>query len=1218
MRSVKLPLEGELPAELLVPSVRLDHIVDGSGEGSLLRYLLAVHLGGFRLFESAAKASAWRERESFGNEEFSRRLAAALGEPLEGFDPEQIDLFLRSPARRRGPFEPDRLAERLAVRLAVAARSGTPGALMRSVCETIGSALCASFTDWSEMYADPRRAKRCIDEALAEIAPGLPSLDVELGDPGARSPVAFDPALVLEGPWPDDDAVALRIVVARGAREARLQGRVPRSAGFVSIAQDYLLTRGENAVSWLFNRGWKQFREADPVELLGLHGAPESALEGFRRIVDAARALPVDPPLFAIRDYASFRRRFGWRFRTWVSQDVSRLIALRARAASAEQATSRAIDRAKSGTSEIQAALDARQRSVQDLLRLCDRFLGAEPASPRAQDASALESVLVGLDAIDEAFRHRFGTADRGARPGPRARADGRPASPVPLDDGRWQALPGLPEERGDPCPGARELAARFEALLRLQASILAAAVRPFPGGKEAWLKRREQLEQRRLPPGTPPERLRAHAVRRALQQLLELARILPEHLSDVVRTAFQEEGALTDESLLNRLFVSRQGRLFQPLRSVSRHRPIVVDEQLAAGADWFGLLLRLEHLAGDRIREGAAPADIQALIAVRELRSQWHLDAGPDEIETLAGEFRQPCLAAGAPPAIHAGLRGDARGGRVSRVALREAARWVSDELFALLPSATQPVWTLRHSFTRLRSVGLFYVPKDRAWRVPSRYLDAKGPVGEAARLGLLGEIGADENGTSAAVAPAVCLAKLLSRPVLDLPAVHAMRQIPHDWYLAVGFADAQGEVQTGLPVEQCPLGSAGAGLGRRSGVLRLVGPGTRKAPLDRLLVDQRISVGDATLVLEWRFEQTFRLDAQRNSFTLERRLSRGDVFASLPFSDASALDDRVALVDRMLAVDLGSKGFSWAVFDLRAHYGNAAVPRRRGEVPGLLATGTEHVPTLHALARAAVRAGSGAGSSARARSLGMQRVERLHVHAVADACRRLELLCARFEAFPVLESLRGAFDGGTPLTYAYSAIVRRYTYSPLPSHLRERSQHWFGGEQWTHPYLHARGACDGVPGRRPARPGPVHLFPGASVDPAGTSQACPWCGRNPISALRALRGHWSPGPKGEVAVADGTVRIGRGSDAGATVAFRRRSEDWGEAARVDRYVAQAKANLRSAIAGGGGRSRYRCLYEDCGRTGDADEIAAINVGRKFLADRMALSCQAPIEESA
>ena len=1218
MRSVKLPLEGELPPDLLDASVRLDHIVDGSGEESLLRYLLAVHLGGFRLFESVAKARAWCERGAFGNEEFSRRLAEALGEPLEGFDPEQIDLFLRSPARRRGPFAPDQVAQRLGVRLAVSARSGVQGGLMRSVCERIGSALCASFEDWSDMYADPRRAKRCIDQALAEIAPGLPSLDVELREPGARSPLAFDPALVMEGPLPDDDAAALRIVLARGAREARMQGRAPRSAGFVSVAQDYLLTRGENAMSWLFNRGWKQFREADPVELLRIYDAPGAALEGFRRIVRAARALPVEPPLFSIRDYASFRRRFGWRLRTWVSQDMSRLAALRARAESAQQATSLAIDRAIPGASEVQAALEARRRSLRDLVGLCDRFLGEDPASPTAQDAAALELVVLGLDAIDDAFRRRFGRAERVALHGRRASAHSLTTSPVPLDEGRWQAPPGLPKERGDPFSAAWELAARIEDLLKLQASILESAVGPTTGGAAAWLARREQLEQRRLPPGTPSERVRAQAMRRAMQQLLELARILPEHLRDVVRKAFHEEGVLTDASLLNRLFVNRQGRLFQPLRSASRHRPIPVDEQSAAGADWFGLLRRLESLAGERIQNGSGSQDIQALIAVRELRSQWHLDAGPDEIETVPGQYRQSCLAAAVPPAIQAGMLGDARGGRVSRAAMREAARWVSDELSALLPGATQPTWTLRHSFTRLQSVDLLYVPKERAWRVPSRYLDAKGPVGEAARLGLFGEVGADETGTDAAVSPAAALTKLLSRPVLDPPAVHALRQIPHDWYLAVGFAGAQGEVRTGLPLAQCPLGSEGAAIGRHSGVLRLVGPGTRKAQLDRLLVDQRISVGDPTLVLEWRFGQTFRLDAQRNRFSLERRLLRGDLFASLPFSDASDLDDRVSLVDRMLAIDLGSRGFSWALFDLGAHYENAAGPRGRGAVPGLLATGTEYVPAMRALARAAARAGS--GSLSRARRGAAQRIERLHVHAVADTCRMLELLCARFEAFPVLESLRGAFDGGAPLTYAYSAIVRRYSYSALPSHQRERSQHWFGGEQWTHPYLHSRGGREGLPGRRAARPRPVHLFPGASVDPSGTSQTCPRCERNPISALRALRGSWSPGQQGRIAVADGTVRIGRGrvDDGRANIASRRRSEDWGEGARVDRHIVQAKASLRVAIAGGGDKTLYRCLYEDCGCTGDADEFAAINVGRKFLADRAILSHQSPIEEPA
>lgn len=1215
VRTVKMPLDVELSPELLEPSVRLSQVLDGSGHGSLLRLLLTTHLAGFRLFESVAKASAWRQRSAFGNEEFVRRLESALGEPLRGLDPEQIDLFLRSPVRKAGPFEPAVLGDRLAVRLAVSVRAGPPGERLRSVCDRLASGLCAAFPDWSAMYADPRRAKRCIDQALAGIAPGLPSLDVELPSSGGiDAPIAFDPALVVQGPWPEEDLVALRIVLSRGAREARLQGRAPAAGGFISIAQDYLLTRGENALSWLFNKGWLAFRDADPRELARAHDAPEAAQDGFRRLVDAARALPARPPLFSIRDYASFRRRFGWRMRTWIAQDLRRLLKLRERAAEEGGVTSAAISAMPPGPSELGAALLARHRSLEDLLKVCDRFLGAEPSDPTANDAAALDSLVAGLDALDDAFRSRFGTGagasarEAGSRRADAGRSASQPGLPLPIGEVRWKTPTGLPEHEADPTASARTLAGRFDSLFRLQAALLSEALASARGGHSAWLATRERLEARRLPRDLPADRVRAFAVRRALQELMELARALPEPLRLAVQSAFRAAGVLDDARTLNRLFVNRQGRLFVTSRSTWRHGAVAIDELAAARADWFALLLRLEQLAAARVEEGCSMRDVEALLALRDLRLRWSLDASPEEVEPSSREVRQLARAAGTPEEIQSRIAGGPGGAGVTRAARRDMARWVLGELFALLPEATQPTWTARHSFTRLRSIGLLYVPKDRPWRVPQRYLEAQGPIGDAARLGLLGDTAGEEAGSPPVVSPTVCLEKLLSRPVLDLASAHAMRQIPHDWYLASGLVGAPGEVRSGLVLEQCPLGRAGAGLKLAAGVARLIGPGVRKAGLDRMIVDPGIGLGDVTLVLEWRFRQSFRIDPERNRYTLERHFDSGRLYAALPVDDASAIDAGVALVDRMLAIDLGAQGFSWAVFDLRAHMrpGSAPDGAHPTGVPGLLATGSEVVPSMRALSRAVERIGE------RVRAGVLPRLERLHAHAVADSCQRIELLCARFEAFPVLESLRAAFDGGTPLTHAYSAIVRRYTYSIAASHLRERGEYWFGAVQWTHPYLNTP-----VPGRAAAdadlpRLRPVHLFPGAAVDPSGTSQACPRCGRNPISALRRLARPCRPGPRGELVLSDGMIRLaqprGRGAGDLGGGGFRMKGRGWNEAtSELDRLIAQAKALLREPVAGKHSSSVYRCLYEDCGCTGNSDEFAAINIGRKFLAGRVA-----------
>ena len=139
----------------------------------------------------------------------------------------------------------------------------------------------------------------------------------------------------------------------------------------------------------------------------------------------------------------------------------------------------------------------------------------------------------------------------------------------------------------------------------------------------------------------------------------------------------------------------------------------------------------------------------------------------------------------------------------------------------------------------------------------------------------------------------------------------------------------------------------------------------------------------------------------------------------------------------------------------------------------------------------------------------------------------------------------------------------------------------------------------------QRSLRGKPLRLFPGTVISAAGTSQTCPQCGRNPIAALRAGPAKIRVDEGGRVKVRDGLLCISRVAAAPLAAG----------PCPLDEVLRHAKAGLRRSDPARTRRettqSRYHCLYSDCGCEGHADEFAAVNIGRKFLIERLVQQSQ-------
>jgi hypothetical protein len=185
---------------------------------------------------------------------------------------------------------------------------------------------------------------------------------------------------------------------------------------------------------------------------------------------------------------------------------------------------------------------------------------------------------------------------------------------------------------------------------------------------------------------------------------------------------------------------------------------------------------------------------------------------------------------------------------------------------------------------------------------------------------------------------------------------------------------------------------------------------------------------------------------------------------------------------------------------------------------------------------------------------------------------------------------------------------------YSGVDAHKDARKEHWMGAEQWVHPYLMAK-SYDEVTLKRTGKAKPLNLFPGTSVNPAGTSQVCTSCLRNSREALRQTGEKFTVSDNGVAQTNLGEICLLLGlsySEAEFNRARRdKKNLPFNAPLKAGTYSLremlgfegrsrrQKNANVMTRDTT---QSRFQCLFTDCRATYHADAGASINIGRKFF----------------
>ena len=643
-----------------------------------------------------------------------------------------------------------------------------------------------------------------------------------------------------------------------------------------------------------------------------------------------------------------------------------------------------------------------------------------------------------------------------------------------------------------------------------------------------------------------------------------------------------------------NRYFYNRNGRIYRHPFSTSRHQAYAIDVERAHATDW--LLWLEERTTEIRNALRADQTRLRDLLLMEAFVLTTRLGGLSDRVPGDLAKPENDCL--NIPPLLKAQL--EAR--EVSRDVAVRAFNLFNSAINGLSFRAFRDSFIVRVKFQRQDREEVFYVPKERPWQAPADYDSAKGEISKGLKLSAVVR---DQTG---AVLPRET-AKGLSKAKFPEPGTRALlRQSPHDWFVELDVRSTQASELAGLPVKKNKDGLKRWKVLKKP-AFRLVGPPSFKTQLDRALTSGEVKLGDYTLIIDQLFKQSLYVEGEEIHLLAEPVKIRAELAVPVIDNRPYPKSETDLIFNKIVAIDLGERRVGYAVFSLIDFVENGC--------QNPIKVGSVAIPAFRKLMAAVRRHRGSRQPNQKVDQTYSRALMQFRENVVGDVCSRIETLCEYFGGFPVLESSVGNFEtGGRQLEMIYGSVLRRYTFSEVKAHKATRSHHWFTADTWKHPYVYTYTYTWNKREKQYSGPSkPLKIFPGVTINPAGTSQTCQHCKRNALQALRNMTDKVEVGEDGRVVLGNGTIRLLERAD---YLPSERRKFRHNKArpplnvpaqkgSRLSRDITRiARRNMRqppsSTMSPDTTQSRFKCVYVDCGYEGHADENAAINIGRRFL----------------
>ena len=1202
-------------------------ITEGIEKGSLIGLACAAHLSGFRLFSKGDETRQFRNRNRYPSGAFADALRTHAKIVNPKLTIQSIENIFANPPRQSEGVAPIWSADNLARRLfqsweGRSPRDGDSASPTFRFANGIACKVAEAFNGWPKLADNVPGALACADKHLTSLGDAFPKLGSLPPPKTDFQPKSCTFAYDAESPFVcmnGNEGIRLHQTVTVCAARLKRDGFDPSSSQFQALLKNAVATSQNNGLSWLFGKGLRYLKQSDAERIAEDLSVPDGEFRRVEQLKAFADAVPANP-FFKTDGYAEFRSSVGGKISSWVSNYWKRVRELEA----LHRQPPSIIIPDELLHAENRSLFSGQHSDATGLKALAERI----PA--RIGDAGRALAVLSGdgipgsehIDAVERVADGMVEIMGQIAMLNNRIDQEVERAKDEQDEDRveKLEALrPRLSEQLKEPpklnriSGGTADAAEEIERLeddmnaavrerrdhfrrLAAWAEDNAAALDPLPVMAE---RERRALTDRNEDPALADEK----ALRRLLHSIVGMSRRLSPDTAKLVRDAIAPLFLQKKEA--NRYFHNRQGAIYRHPFSTSHHQEYAIDIDCARKTDW---LTWLDGRASDirkKLNTDAAPALLRDLFAIEGFVFTHRLGGLPDRIPAEPAKLQIDGDLVRVPPLLAAQLDAD----EVSRDVAVRAFNLFNGVINGLSFRAFRDDFIVRAKFLRNDCDELFYAPKDRAWRPPGDYRSAKGDISKGLDLPAVVR---DQAG---AILPCETAQGLSSAKFPEPGSRALLRQAPHDWLVELNLRNGAAPNRAGMPVKK-QIEKRWRRLQRPA--FRLVGPPSFKTWLDRILVNEKVKLGDYTLILDRPYKQSLKVEGEEIRLAVEPAEVRAEI--AVPVIDDRPYPDKTdnLLFDNVVAIDLGEKRVGFAVFSLVDLLEKGACDAVVDD-DGKPVVGAVAIPAFRRLMAAVRRHRGSKQPNQKVGQTYSKALMRFRENVIGDVCNRIDTLCERFRAFPILESSIGNFEaGGRQLEMIYGSVLRRYTYSKVDAHKAARRHYWFTAEQWEHPYIHTRQWNEATK-KYSGRSKPLTVFPGVTVNPAGTSRTCHRCRRNALAALRKMTDRIDVGKNGEIVLEDGTARLLERADypPSERKKFRRRNErpPLNAPVRQGRHKRDyleriAKRNMRQAplseMSPDTTQARFVCVYTDCGFEGHADANAAVNIGRRFLEERI------------
>lgn len=1173
-------------------------VTEGVKKGSLFGLLCAVHLSGFRMFSKANETQQFRNSSRYPTDEFADALSTHTSINNPDVTIQSIEDTFGSPPRARGGVAPEWSANVLAHRLFKKWEkppndTDTDQPTYR-LAEGIAQEVFKNSSDWKELKNNVIEAMACADRHLATLG-DFP----KLGNLPPRAPLtpknctfAYDAQLPFV-PMNGNEEIWLHQVVAVCAAclSRERTDDVPLS---VTELQNRIVTYNHNGLSWLFGNGLAYLKTTSSENIAADLGVPEAEIHRVRQLKEFADAIP-EIPFFVTGGYPEFRTSVGGKISSWLAnywKRLEKLYNLHSNSSNIEIPPVLLLPINKDlfsgqhtdavGLKDLCEQLPQRIKEAKNDLEVLrgngvPELTHIKTIEWVADYASALIGQVEMLNNRVEQEMER--DTDKKKELGQLRVVE------IPL------ALKNKPPKLNRISGGSVNIDDEIQQLeTKLNAALAGRRdhYQQLTGGETLKpLPSLIEREHKKLADkGEDEGRAKEQAVRCILNGLAKISRRLSPGTEKAVQDMLKPLFSKRKDA--NKFFYNRQGTLYRSPFSTSRHHAYEIDLKHALQKNW---LQEVENLLANVRRELSKNGNkklLKDLILIEGFYFNQQLEGLRKKV---SGKLAKPVSdVINIPPLLAAQLEEN----KVPRDVAIRAFNLFSGVINGLWFSATRDRFINRVKFTRTEREELFYVPKDKLWHHPETYRSAKGMISKG-----LERVKRDENG---AVLPTET-AQHLSKSNFPEGARELLQQLPHDWFVELNI-HGKPPKRAGLPMKK-------RFRELKHPAFRLIGPPSFKTWLDRALMSNEVKLGDYTLLISQHYRQELQMNGERIHIKPAQIEIRAEIAVPVIDKRPYQKNSSQILFDNFVAIDLGEKRIGYAVFSLKDLLEDGVINPKT--------TGTVAIKTFRKLMKKVDQHRGRHQPNQKVGQTYSRSLMQFRENAVGDVCNRIDTLCKNHKAFPVLESSVSNFEsGGNQLKMIYGSVLHRYTFSDTDAHKAKRAQYWQDGKDptWEHPYiiasLHKKKKHSG-------KLQPLNIFPGAAVDPPGTSQTCHRCERNAVTELREMPDKIEVKEGGKIKLPNGMITLYKDKKYSEheLKKFRREKQrpplnepvSKGFHKRND-LQKNLKRNMRqhpkSEMSPDTTQARFVCVYEDCDYDGHADENAAINIGRKFIREEI------------